>query len=117
MIDNLDPYTVLGVTPAATPADIAHAFRAKLRALHPDSRHADSSTTLVGDAQLQQLLAAYQLLRDPEHRAEYDHTTDLTGAATPQPDSSGRSMPRCTSPNPQGPVEIRVTYRCTRSQT
>lgn len=65
-----DPYAVLGVTPAATPAEIAHAFRAKLRALHPDTRNAGSAAG--EETQLPQVLAAYALLRDPQRRSAYD---------------------------------------------
>jgi GR25 family glycosyltransferase involved in LPS biosynthesis len=72
MNDNRDPYAVLGVTPTATPAEIAHAFRAKLRALHPDT-----SSAAVGDTELRQVLAAYGLLRDPDHRADYDRTANV----------------------------------------
>lgn len=65
-----DLYAVLGVTPTATPAEITHAFRTKLRALHPDTHHRGSPA----DAQtrLQQVLTAYTLLRDPHRRAIYD---------------------------------------------
>ncbi len=68
--DRPNLYAVLGVTPTATPAEISHAFRIKLRALHPDSYCAGSPA----DAQtrLQQVLAAYTLLRDPQRRAIYD---------------------------------------------
>jgi curved DNA-binding protein CbpA len=69
-----DPYAVLGVTPAATPAEIAHAFRARLRALHPDTRDAGSGAGSAAgeETQLPQVLAAYALLRDPQRRAAYD---------------------------------------------
>jgi curved DNA-binding protein CbpA len=66
----LDPYAVLGVTPAATPAEITHAFRVKLRALHPDTRYAGSPAG--AETRLRQVLAAYALLRDPHRRAAYD---------------------------------------------
>ena len=34
-----DPYLVLGVSPTATAAEITHAYRTRLRAHHPDTRH------------------------------------------------------------------------------
>ena len=34
-----DPYLVLGVSPTATQAEITHAYRTRLRAHHPDTRH------------------------------------------------------------------------------
>ena len=38
-----DPYLVLGVSPTATQAEITHAYRIRLRAHHPDTRHTPSS--------------------------------------------------------------------------
>lgn len=63
MIENPDPYDVLAVTPSATPAQISHAFRAKLRALHPDTGRAGYRSPDDAAAQLQQLLRAYDTLR------------------------------------------------------
>jgi curved DNA-binding protein CbpA len=65
-----DPYTVLGVLPTATQADITHAYRRHLREHHPDTR--DTEPNSGADERLLQILAAYSLLRDPHHRAEYD---------------------------------------------
>ncbi len=87
MNEHPDPYVVLGVTPTATPAEITHAFRAKLRTLHPDTRSA-----AIGDGQLRQVLAAYGLLRDPNRRADYDRTANLA-PAPPPPRRSGPSAP------------------------
>jgi hypothetical protein len=58
-----DPYSELGVTPGATPAEIQHAFRRRLREHHPDSRGPDADGA-ASDAALQRLLAAYQALRN-----------------------------------------------------
>lgn len=61
-----DPYRVLGVAPTATDAEITGAYRKLVRHLHPDT---DGSA----DPQaLEQVLAAYQLLRDPGRRAAHD---------------------------------------------
>src|ERR1700742_3351587 len=76
-----DPYLVLGVFPTATQAEITHAYRTRLRAHHPDTRHTPPSQT--ADDELRQVLAAYDLLRDPARRADYDRAT--THAATPPP--------------------------------
>lgn len=65
-----DPYRVLGVAPTATDAEIAGAYRKLVRHLHPD---ADAGA----DPQaLEQVLAAYHLLRDPERRAAHDRERD-----------------------------------------
>lgn len=88
-----DPYTVLGVTAAATLAEISHAFRTKLRTLHPDAGNAGSPPTAGTEAQLQQLLSAYALLRRGGHHADAD-----------------RKSPTRPTADRKGPVEVRVTY-------
>lgn len=65
-----DPYTVLGVLPTATKAEITHAYRRHLRDHHPDTRLTEPNSG--ADERLRQILAAYALLRDPHRRAEYD---------------------------------------------
>ena len=108
---NPDPYLVLGVSPAATQADITHAYRTRLRARHPDTRHPPASQT--ADDDLRQVLAAYNLLRDPARRADYDRAT--VHAATPLPHN-----PRGPTPVEHpgaGPVQIPITYRTTNTRT
>ena len=60
MNDNLNPYAALGVPTTATPAEITHAFRAKLRVLHPDT-----GSAAVGDTQLRHVLAATACCETP----------------------------------------------------
>ena len=67
---NFDPYQVLGVPPTASRTQITRAYRERLRAHHPDTRPAQASE--AADDGLQEVLAAYALLRDPARRAEYD---------------------------------------------
>ena len=81
MPDALDPYTVLGVSASATPAEIAHAYRQKLRAQHPDTRSMHAAAAPLADEQLQRLLAAYAVLRDPARRAAYDRSAPATTQA------------------------------------
>jgi curved DNA-binding protein CbpA len=60
---------VLGVSPTASAAQITTAFRNLVRTLHPDARPDDPP----GDReQLDLVLAAYDVLRDPQRRAAYD---------------------------------------------
>ena len=105
---NPDPYLVLGVSPTATQAEITHAYRTRLRAHHPDTRHTPPSKT--ADDDLRQVLAAYALLRDPARRADYDRAT--THAATPHHRPQGSTPvdhPRASR------VEIPITYRTTNT--
>jgi len=104
-----DPYLVLGVSPTATQAEITHAYRTRLRAHHPDTRHTPPSQT--ADDDLRQVLAAYDLLRDPARRADYDRATTL--AATPPPHRPHGPTP--VDRPPIGPVEIPINYRTTNT--
>lgn len=74
MPDALDPYAVLGVSPSATHAEIAHAYRQRLHAQHPDTRTAPTRAVAAADEDLRRVLAAYAILRDPARRAAYDRT-------------------------------------------
>jgi DnaJ-class molecular chaperone len=65
-----DAYSVLGVPPTATQAQITHAYRSQLRDHHPDLQAPQSDSG--ADERLREILAAYALLRDPVRRAAYD---------------------------------------------
>ena len=84
----INPYSVLGVSPTATHAEITHAYRRRLRDHHPDRRSQESNS--AADEQLRQVLEAYALLRDPHQRAAYDRTHP--------------------APQQSGPVSIPVTH-------
>jgi curved DNA-binding protein CbpA len=72
-----DLYAILGVPPSATQAEISHAYRALLRRHHPDTRDPhDELQRAVSDAALQQVLAAYTVLHDPDRRAAYDQENE-----------------------------------------
>jgi len=80
-----DHYAILGLTPRATQTQVSHAYRALLRKHHPDTRaltHCQPSS--AADAALQALFAAYEVLRDPTRRADYDHRRRLAQLRTPQ---------------------------------
>jgi curved DNA-binding protein CbpA len=100
-----NPYTLLGVTPKATQAEITRAYRAQLRALHPDTR----STPTVSDKKLSDVLAAYELLRNPDQRAAYDHTAERTRSTAPTPTPSDASATAHIA-RLSGPVQIPVTH-------
>ena len=56
----MDPFTVLGVAPGATPDEVAAAYRELAKAWHPDRRGGD------GDERMAEINVAYELLRAGE---------------------------------------------------
>lgn len=62
-------YETLGLQPDATPKDIKRAFRAKSMAAHPD-REGGSHEAMA------EVNRAYEVLSNPERRAQYDQTGD-----------------------------------------
>ncbi len=63
-----DPYTVLGVSKAASQEDIKKAYRSLAKELHPD-RHPDDTATAE---RFKEVSAAYNLLGDAAQRARFD---------------------------------------------
>ncbi len=63
-----DYYATLGVTPAATAAEIKRAYRRLAKQYHPDSPEAPRSTSLL----FRLIQEAYEILSDPKKRALYD---------------------------------------------
>ncbi|MEU6622816.1 J domain-containing protein [Streptomyces litmocidini] len=77
-----DYYAVLGVDPTASVKQITSAYRALVRALHPDA-HPERRAQLQ---ELDEVMTAYGTLRDARKRAEYDRhraAGSPHGAATP----------------------------------
>lgn len=66
-MDFKDYYAVLDVSESATPEDIKKSYRKLARKFHPDvSKEADA------EAKFKDVGEAYEVLKDPEKRAEYD---------------------------------------------
>ncbi|MEY2569068.1 MAG: hypothetical protein QOE35_3597 [Actinomycetota bacterium] len=66
-------YDVLGVSPKASSDQIKRAYYRRARAYHPDS-HVGSSVAVLDEAQeaMAAVNAAWNVLRDPRLRSEYD---------------------------------------------
>src|SRR5215510_1904656 len=62
------PYEVLGVRPDASDEAIRIAFRRAVKACHPDLNAGDAAA----EEQLKEIIAAYEVLKTPQQRADYD---------------------------------------------
>jgi curved DNA-binding protein len=70
----VDYYKVLGVSPEATPDDLKKAYRRLARKYHPDvSKERDA------EAKFKEVGEAYEVLKDPDKRAEYDQLRRFGG--------------------------------------
>jgi hypothetical protein len=85
-----DFYAVLGVPRSAGTEEIATAYRARAKELHPDSRPGD----LAAEERFKDVTAAYRVLSEPGTRREYDTYRQAMGRysyegytppATPRP--------------------------------
>lgn len=76
-------YDVLGVAHNASPAAIRRAYYVAAKQVHPDRNLNDPEAT----AKFQELAEAYQILSDPDSRAQYDAhgTVDGEGVLTTDP--------------------------------
>ncbi len=70
----LNPYAVLGISEDATQDEIREAYRALVKKFHPDLQ----SSTDEADATIRRINAAYQIIGDPGHRAEFDKSLSRT---------------------------------------
>ena len=91
-----DPYALLGVLPTARTPEIARAYRRLLRDHHPDTRTGGQPGPHHPLA-LDEVRAAYALLRDPAARAEHDRARADRDRAPASPPSRPRPDPRRTA--------------------
>jgi hypothetical protein len=85
-------YDLLGVAPTASPTEIRQAYLRRARELHPDRDPAGASDRGRARA-MQDVNAAWWVLRDPERRRRYDESR-RGSVAPPQP--QGRAGSRRT---------------------
>src|SRR5829696_6342427 len=73
----MDLYSLLGLAPGATPADIKRAYRRLSRRYHPDINPGDKAA----ESLYQRISQAYETLVDPERRRSYDTSGAESSAA------------------------------------
>jgi curved DNA-binding protein CbpA len=78
-----DYYAILGLTPAATLADIKRAYRRLARQHHPDT-----NTSPDAARRFRQITEAYEVLSDPARRKAYDQTRLPAPGPLATPDST-----------------------------
>jgi molecular chaperone DnaJ len=86
-----DYYAALGVSKAATPAEVKKAYRKLARKFHPDANGGD----VKAEAKFKEISEAYDVLSDPAKRKDYDEARSLFG-------SGGFRVPRGAG-GPGGP--------------
>jgi curved DNA-binding protein CbpA len=89
-----DPYRVLGVGREATPAEVKAAHRRLAKRYHPDAPNADAARFLAAQD-------AYELLRDPLRRRDWDRK-HATGPVRAEPATTSGRRRRATDAAPAG---------------
>ncbi|PRP72791.1 DnaJ protein 1, mitochondrial precursor [Planoprotostelium fungivorum] len=74
-----DHYSALGVNQSASSSDIKKAYFKAAQQHHPDHNTSESSKRKFAEA-----AAAYEVLKDPQKRKDYDYTRSMGGAPNPQ---------------------------------
>jgi curved DNA-binding protein CbpA len=118
-----NPYQVLDVRPDASNAAVKRRWRELAREHHPDRAAGDSAEAARLTARMARINSAYDLLRDPIRRAQFDSSAEgrrarSGGADTPfEADSDTSVDPRTPYGPPPPPRTKPVTARFDTSST
>ena len=113
-------YTVLELSPTATPADIKKAWHEQLQVWHPDRFNHSQALHRKAEARTQLINQAYQTLSDPALRTRYDAATQNAPSTTPpaRPSPVPRPQPAPRSrQDPRGPQALMMLSRQGQAKT
>ncbi|WP_300554266.1 DnaJ C-terminal domain-containing protein [Maricaulis sp.] len=99
-----DPYKTLGVSKSASQDEIRKAYRKLAKALHPDANPGDKAA----EEKFKQVSAAFNLLSDPDKRADYD-TAARAGFGSQYQPGMGAGMGGAGMGGQRGPFNFRQT--------
>src|SRR3990167_2577713 len=86
-------YALLGVSTEATPEEIKHAYRTLALKNHPDKIDKDDTQLLQeATATFQAISNAYEILRDPTQRAQYDDRSRQSSESIPHMGATSNSF-------------------------
>ncbi len=101
--DGDDMYLRLELVPEATQEEIAHSYRRLARQAHPDAQPGDPDAA----RRFREITEAYDVLSDPERRAQYDRQRRQPhpggGAAASSGGAGGSGGPNGTVGRAEGP--------------
>ncbi|HEY3572411.1 MAG TPA: J domain-containing protein [Arthrobacter sp.] len=78
-----DYYAVLHASRGASPREIARAYRALMRRHHPDVAGPEVTGAGAAPTELQLIMQALSVLRDPKRRHAYDREASRAGTSVP----------------------------------
>lgn len=113
--ESRDHYKVLGLSPDADADEIRQAYRRLVHVLHPDRHYeATPAERALADRRMREINEAWNTLRDPARRRNYDSSADLGNGHRK---GSGGSGSAGTRPAPRGQRPTASTRASGRSST
>ncbi|XP_054153897.1 chaperone protein DnaJ-like [Oppia nitens] len=112
---SIDYYQILGVSQTSGPNEISKAYKRLALRYHPDKNHSHGSLE-----QFKQILQAYQVLRDPTQRADYDLTRRgygrISSSSKAKPSAAKQQRPTTTPTTTSALNNIYVTVWLTTDE-